>query len=146
SEGSVGGIGLALAVESAFDDEKNFHFTYEDEKSITEKISAVAKKIYGADGVTFLPAAKTQLAEIEQLGFGKLPICVAKTQYSLSDDAKKIGRPKNFNVTVREVKISAGAGFVVVLSGDIMTMPGLPKRPAAEQIDITPDGVISGLF
>ena len=146
AQGGAGGIELAKAVEDSFTDEKNFKFTYADDETIAEKISTVAKKIYGADGVTFLPAAKKQLAEIEQLGFGKLPICVAKTQYSLSDDAKKIGRPKNFNVTVREVKISAGAGFVVVLSGDIMTMPGLPKRPAAEQIDITPDGVISGLF
>ena len=146
AQGGAGGIELAKAVEDSFNDTKNFKFTYEDDLSIAEKISAVAKKIYGADGVTFLPAAKKQLAEIERLGFGKLPICVAKTQYSLSDDAKKLGRPKNFNVTVREVKISAGAGFVVVLSGDIMTMPGLPKRPAAEQIDITPEGVISGLF
>ena len=146
AQGGAGGIELAKAVEDSFNDAKNFKFTYEDDLSIAEKISAVAKKIYGADGVTFLPAAKKQLAEIERLGFGKLPICVAKTQYSLSDDAKKLGRPKNFNVTVREVKISAGAGFVVVLSGDIMTMPGLPKRPAAEQIDITPEGVISGLF
>ena len=146
AQGGAGGIELAKAVEDSFNDAKNFKFTYEDDLSIAEKISAVAKKIYGADGVTFLPAAKKQLAEIERLGFGKLPICVAKTQYSLSDDAKKLGRPKNFNVTVREVKISAGAGFVVVLSGDIMTMPGLPKRPAAEQIDITPEGIISGLF
>ena len=146
AQGGAGGIELAKAVEDSFNDAKNFKFTYEDDLSIADKISAVAKKIYGADGVTFLPAAKKQLAEIERLGFGKLPICVAKTQYSLSDDAKKLGRPKNFNVTVREVKISAGAGFVVVLSGDIMTMPGLPKRPAAEQIDITPEGVISGLF
>ena len=146
AQGGAGGIELAKAVEDSFNDTKNFKFTYEDDLSIAEKISAVAKKIYGADGVTFLPAAKKQLAEIERLGFGKLPICVAKTQYSLSDDAKKLGRPKNFNVTVREVKISAGAGFVVVLSGDIMTMPGLPKRPAAEQIDITPEGIISGLF
>ena len=107
---------------------------------------AVAKKIYGADGVDFTPTAKKQLAEIEQLGFGKCPICIAKTQYSLSDDEKKLGRPKNFNVTVRELKISAGAGFVVVLAGNIMTMPGLPKRPAAERIDITTDGIISGLF
>ena len=106
----------------------------------------MAQKIYGADGVTFTAAAKKQLAEIERLGLGKLPICIAKTQYSLSDDQTKLGRPKNFDVTVRELKISAGAGFVVVLSGNIMTMPGLPKRPAAEQIDITPEGVISGLF
>ncbi|MBR3050538.1 MAG: formate--tetrahydrofolate ligase [Selenomonadaceae bacterium] len=146
TEGGAGGIELAHAVEDSFNDAKDFKFTYEDDLSLAEKISAVAKKIYGADGVTFLPAAKKQLAEIEQLGFGKLPICVAKTQYSLSDDATKLGRPKNFVVTVREVKISAGAGFVVVLMGNIMTMPGLPKRPAAEQIDITPEGVISGLF
>ncbi len=146
AQGGAGGIELARKVEESFDDEKNFKFTYEDDLSLTEKISAVAKKIYGADGVTFLPAAKKQLAEIEKLGFGKLPVCIAKTQYSLSDDATKLGRPKNFVVTVREVKISAGAGFVVVLSGNIMTMPGLPKRPAAEQIDITPDGIISGLF
>ena len=146
AQGGAGGIELAKAVENSFNDEKNFKFTYEDDASIAEKISAVAKKIYGADGVTFLPAAKKQLAEIEKLGLGKLPICVAKTQYSLSDDATKLGRPKNFNVTVREIKISAGAGFIVVLSGNIMTMPGLPKRPAAEKIDITPDGVISGLF
>ena len=146
AQGGAGGIELAKAVENSFNDEKNFKFTYEDDASIAEKISAVAKKIYGADGVTFLPAAKKQLAEIEKLGLGKLPICVAKTQYSLSDDATKLGRPKNFNVTVREIKIAAGAGFIVVLSGNIMTMPGLPKRPAAEKIDITPDGVISGLF
>ena len=146
AQGGAGGIELARKVEESFDDEKNFKFTYEDDLSLAEKISAVAKKIYGADGVTFLPAAKKQLAEIEKLGFGKLPVCIAKTQYSLSDDATKLGRPKNFVVTVREVKISAGAGFAVVLSGNIMTMPGLPKRPAAEQIDITPEGIISGLF
>ncbi|MBR7024938.1 MAG: formate--tetrahydrofolate ligase [Selenomonadaceae bacterium] len=146
AEGGAGGIELAEAVEESFNDAKDFKFTYADDETIAEKISAVAKKIYGADGVTFAPAAKKQLAEIEKLGFDKLPICIAKTQYSLSDDATKLGRPKNFDVTVREVKISAGAGFVVVLAGNIMTMPGLPKRPAAEKIDITPDGVISGLF
>ncbi|MBR4903869.1 MAG: formate--tetrahydrofolate ligase [Selenomonadaceae bacterium] len=146
AEGGAGGIELAKAVEESFNDAKDFKFTYADDLTIGEKILAVAKKIYGADGVDFAPAAKKQLAEIEQRGFGKLPICIAKTQYSLSDDAAKLGRPKNFNVTVREVKISAGAGFIVVLAGNIMTMPGLPKRPAAERIDITPDGVISGLF
>ena len=146
AEGGNGGIDLAKAVEDSFNDDKDFKFTYEDDTSLKYKILAVAKKIYGADGVTFLPAAKKQLAEIEQLGFGKLPICIAKTQYSLSDDASKLARPKDFNVTVREVKISAGAGFVVVLMGNIMTMPGLPKHPAAELIDITPEGVISGLF
>ncbi len=146
AQGGAGGIELAKAVEESFGDTKNFKFTYEDDLSISEKISAVAKKIYGADGVIYAPAAKKQLAEIEQRGFGNLPICVAKTQYSLSDDATKLGRPKDFNVTVREIKISAGAGFVVVLMGNIMTMPGLPKRPAAEKIDITPEGIISGLF
>ena len=146
SEGGEGGIELAKAVESAFEEPKNFTLTYSDLLSIKEKISAVAKKIYGADGVNYLPAAEKQIAEIENLGFKNLPICVAKTQYSLSDDATKLGRPKNFSVTVREVKISAGAGFVVVLLGNILTMPGLPKRPAAEKIDITDDGVIFGLF
>lgn len=146
AEGGAGGIELAKAVEKSFNDAKKFKFTYADDDTIADKILAVAQKIYGAKGVTYTAAAKKQLAEIEKLGFGKFPICVAKTQYSLSDDATKLGRPKDFNVTVRELKISAGAGFVVVLSGNIMTMPGLPKRPAAEQIDITPDGVISGLF
>ena len=146
ADGGLGGIELAKAVEDSFNDAKNFTLTYSDDESIAEKISAVATKIYGADGVNYTSAAKKQLAEIERLGFGKLPICIAKTQYSLSDDAAKLGRPKNFDVTVRELKISAGAGFVVVLLGTILTMPGLPKRPAAEKIDITPDGVISGLF
>ena len=146
SEGGAGGIELAKAVESAFNEEKNFTLTYPDEFSVKEKISAVAQKIYGADGVNYTTAAEKQIAEIEKLGFGKLPICIAKTQYSLSDDATKLGRPKNFSVTVREVKISAGAGFIVVLLGNILTMPGLPKVPAAEKIDITDDGIISGLF
>ncbi len=146
AEGGAGGIELAQAVESAFSDATNFQFTYADDLSIAEKISAVATKIYGADGVSYTTAAKKQIAELEQLGFGNLPVCIAKTQYSLSDDATKIGRPKNFTVTVREVKVSAGAGFIVVLLGSIMTMPGLPKRPAAEKIDITSDGIISGLF
>ena len=146
SEGGAGGVELAKAVESVLNEPKNFKLTYSDEMSIKEKISAVAKKIYGADGVNYLPAAEKQISEIENLNFGKLPICIAKTQYSLSDDATKLGRPKNFSVTVREVKISAGAGFVVVLLGNILTMPGLPKKPAAEKIDITDDGIISGLF
>ena len=146
AEGGAGGIELAKAVESVFDTSTNFKFTYEDSQTIKEKISAVATKIYGADGVNYLPAADKQIAEIESLGFSNLPICIAKTQYSLSDDAAKLGRPKDFTVTVREVKISAGAGFVVVLLGNILTMPGLPKRPAAEKIDITLEGIISGLF
>ena len=146
AEGGVGGIELAKAVESAFNQPKNFKLTYADNISIKEKILAVAQKIYGADDVNYLPSADKQIFEIESLGFGNLPICVAKTQYSLSDDANKLGRPKNFSVTVREVKISAGAGFIVVLLGNILTMPGLPKKPAAEKIDITDDGIISGLF
>ena len=146
AEGGAGGIELAKAVESVFDTAANFKFTYDDSQNIKEKISAVATKIYGADGVQYLPAADKQIAELENLGFSNLPICIAKTQYSLSDDAAKLGRPKNFSVTVREVKISAGAGFIVVLLGNILTMPGLPKRPAAEKIDISPEGIISGLF
>ena len=146
ADGGAGGIELARAVEESFSDKTDLHFTYADDLSISDKILAVAKKIYGADGVNYTSAAKKQIIELEQRGFGKFPVCVAKTQYSLSDDAAKLGRPKNFDVTVREIKISAGAGFIVVLMGNIMTMPGLPKRPAAEKIDITPDGVISGLF
>jgi len=146
AEGGAGGVDLSRAVEDAFNDATNFTLTYADDVDIAKKISAVATKIYGANGVTYTSAARKQLAEIERLGFGRMPVCIAKTQYSLSDDATKIGRPKNFTVTVREVKISAGAGFIVVLMGNIMTMPGLPKHPAAEQIDITPDGIISGLF
>ena len=146
AEGGAGGIELAKAVESVFNRQNNFKLTYDDSQTIKEKISAVAQKIYGADGVNYLPAADKQIAELENLGFSNLPICIAKTQYSLSDDAAKLGRPKNFSVTVREVKISAGAGFIVVLLGNILTMPGLPKRPAAEKIDITAEGIISGLF
>jgi len=146
AKGGEGGIKLAEQVESVLNKNSDFKLTYDDDMSISEKINAVATKIYGADGVDFTSSAKKQLAEIEQLGFNKLPICIAKTQYSLSDDASKLGRPKNFRITVRELKISAGAGFVVVLLGNIMTMPGLPKRPAAENIDITNDGKITGLF
>ena len=146
SDGGAGGIELASAVEASFAEKSDFKFAYDDDLSIFDKISAVATKIYGASGVNYTSGAKKQILEFERLGFGKFPICVAKTQYSLSDDATKLGRPKNFEITVREVKISAGAGFIVVLAGNIMTMPGLPKRPAAEKIDITPEGVISGLF
>ena len=146
AKGGEGGIKLAEAVEAAFNQPSDFRFTYDDDMSIAEKINAVATKIYGAEGVDFTTAANKQLKEIEQLGFNRLPICIAKTQYSLSDDATKLGRPQNFRVTVRELKISAGAGFVVVLLGSILTMPGLPKKPAAENIDITNDGKITGLF
>ena len=146
AKGGEGGIKLSEEVEAAINKNSDFKFTYEDNMSIADKINAVATKIYGADGVDFTSAAQKQLAQIEQLGFNNMPICIAKTQYSLSDDANKLGRPKNFKVTVREIKISAGAGFIVVLLGNIMTMPGLPKRPAAENMDITNDGIITGLF
>ena len=146
AKGGEGGLKLAEQVEAAFNQPSDFKFTYDDNMSIADKINAVATKIYGADGVDFTNAAKKQLAEIETLRFNNLPICVAKTQYSISDDATKLGRPKDFRVTVRELKISAGAGFIVVLLGNIMTMPGLPKRPAAENMDITIDGKITGLF
>ncbi|MBR1858601.1 MAG: formate--tetrahydrofolate ligase [Selenomonadaceae bacterium] len=146
AKGGEGGLKLSEEVEAAFDKPKKFKLTYDDNMSIADKITAVATKIYGADGVDFTAAAQKQLLEIEQLGFSHMPICIAKTQYSLSDDAAKIGRPKDFRVTVRELKISAGAGFIVVLLGNIMTMPGLPKRPAAEKMDITIDGKITGLF
>ena len=114
--------------------------------SIKEKIEAVVQKIYGGDGVDFSPVAQKEIAKIEEMGFKHLPVCIAKTQYSFSDDPKKLGQPKNFRVSVRNVKVSAGAGFVVVLTGDIMTMPGLPKVPAAEFIDVDSDGRIAGLF
>ena len=145
-KGGEGGIELAKQVESAFSQPSEFKFTYTDDMSAADKINAIATKIYGADDVEYTTAAKKQLVEIEKLGFNNLPICIAKTQYSLSDDAAKLGRPKNFKVTVREIKISAGAGFIVALLGNIMTMPGLPKRPAAENMDITIDDKITGLF
>ena len=148
AKGGEGGIELAEKVIAACEAPKNFTFMYEDDMSIKEKIEAVATKIYGADGVKFDATATKAIAEIEALdpAYSKLPICVAKTQYSLSDDASKLGRPTGFTLTVREVKLSAGAGFVVVLTGAIMTMPGLPKKPAAYSIDVDDDGNITGLF
>lgn len=146
AEGGAGGIELAEAVEEACNQPSNFRFTYDDEMSIADKINAIATKIYGADGVEFTAAAQKQLDEIDRLGYSRLPVCIAKTQYSLTDDASKIGRPRGFKVTVRELKISAGAGFIVALLGSILTMPGLPKKPAAENMDITADGIITGLF
>ena len=147
AEGGKGGEELAKEVVRLCEEEKgNFTFSYEDNLSLEEKINAVVTKIYGGKGVTILPAAKKQLQTLTELGFGKCPVCIAKTQYSFSDDPKKLGAPEDFTVTVRQVKVSAGAGFVVVLTGDIMTMPGLPKRPAAEKIDVDDNGVISGLF
>lgn len=146
ADGGAGGIQLSEAVEEACAQPSNFKFTYDDEMSIADKINAIATKIYGADGVNYTSAARKQLDEIDRLGYSRLPVCIAKTQYSLTDDATKIGRPRGFKVTVRELKISAGAGFVVALLGSILTMPGLPKKPAAENMDITADGIITGLF
>ena len=147
AEGGKGGEPLAKEVIRLCEEEKgNFTFSYGDELSITEKIEAIVKKVYGGKGINLLPNAKKQIAQLEGLGFGKLPVCIAKTQYSFSDDPTKLGAPEDFTVTVKNVKVSAGAGFIVVLTGDIMTMPGLPKKPAAENIDVDENGKIIGLF
>lgn len=147
AEGGKGGEELAREVVRLCEEEKgDFSFSYSDEMSLKEKINAVVTRIYGGDGVSFMPAAEKQLAQLEALGFGSCPVCIAKTQYSFSDDPAKLGAPENFTVTVKNVKVSAGAGFVVVLTGDIMTMPGLPKVPAAEKIDVDENGKIVGLF
>ena len=147
ADGGKGGVELAREVVRLCEEEQgNFTFSYEDELSINEKIETVTKKIYGGAGVTVLPAAQKQIDQLEALGFGHYPICVAKTQYSFTDDATKLGAPENFTITVKNVKVSAGAGFIVVLTGDIMTMPGLPKIPAAEKIDVDENGKITGLF
>ena len=146
-KGGDGGIELAKEVVRLVEEGKNdFRFAYEDDMSIEEKINAVVTKVYGGDGVDFTPAARKQMARLEELGFGSFPVCMAKTQYSLSDDPKKLGRPSGFRVTVRNMKVSAGAGFIVVLTGDVMTMPGLPKVPAAVNVDVDENGKISGLF
>ncbi len=147
AKGGEGGIALAEKVlETLEGKESNFHTLYADELSLTEKIEAISKEIYGARGVIYEPAAKKKLAKIEEMGFGSLPVCMAKNQYSLSDDQKKLGRPENFDIHIREVYVSAGAGFVVALTGAVMTMPGLPKVPAANGIDVSEEGVITGLF
>lgn len=146
AKGGEGGVELAEKVLEAMKQPADFHYMYEVEQSIPEKIEAIAKAIYGADGVDFTAPAKKQLAEIEALGLDKMPICMAKTQYSLSDDATKLGRPEDFRITVKELRISAGAGFIVALTGNILTMPGLPKKPAAENMDIDVNGKITGLF
>ncbi|GLC29938.1 formate--tetrahydrofolate ligase [Clostridium omnivorum] len=146
-KGGEGGTLLAESVLRIVDGaDSDFRCLYDDKLSIKEKMNTIAKEIYGADGVSFTAAAVKQIAEFEKLGLDKLPICVAKTQYSLSDNPSLLGRPKNFTVTVREVRLSNGAGFIVALTGDIMTMPGLPKVPAAERMDILEDGTILGLF
>lgn len=146
AKGGKGGIELAKKVEAAIEKPTNFKFMYDVSQTIPEKINAVAKTIYGADGVIFTADAYKQMKEIEDLGYDKMPICMAKTQYSLSDDETKVGCPSGFNITVRELRIAAGAGFIVALTGNILTMPGLPKKPAAENMDIDENGVITGLF
>ena len=147
AQGGLGGEELAREVVRLCECEKgDFTFSYESELSIAQKIEAVTRKVYGGVGVNITPVAQKQIAQLEALGYGNCPICVAKTQYSFSDDPTKLGAPEGFTVTVKNVKISAGAGFIVVLTGDIMTMPGLPKVPAAERIDVDENGKISGLF
>ncbi|BAK43565.1 formate--tetrahydrofolate ligase [Eggerthella sp. YY7918] len=146
AKGGEGGLALADEVVRLCDEPNDFQFAYGDDLSLAEKIEAIATRVYHADGVDFEPKAAAELAKLEGLGFGGMPVCMAKTQYSFSDDAKKLGAPRDFRITVRNVKVSAGAGFVVALTGDIMTMPGLPKVPAAERIDVDETGKISGLF
>ena len=153
AKGGEGGLALADEVvrlcengDEAGRSAETFEFSYADELGLAEKIEAVAKRVYRADGVIITPAAAKEIAQLEALGFGNMPVCMAKTQYSFSDDATKLGAPRGFDITVRKVKVSAGAGFVVALTGDIMTMPGLGKSPAAFKIDVAEDGTISGLF
>ena len=147
ADGGNGGVELAKEVVRLCEEEQgNFTFSYELDGTIEDKIAAVVKKIYGGSGVSILPAAQKQIKTLTDLGFDKLPVFIAKTQYSFSDDPTKLGAPEDFTVTIKNVKVSAGAGFIVVLTGDIMTMPGLPKSPAAERIDVAEDGTISGLF
>ena len=147
AEGGKGGEELAREVVRLCEEEKgDFSFSYELDTAIEKKIEAVAKRVYGGEGVTILPEAQAQIDRLTALGFGSLPVCIAKTQYSFSDDPTLLGAPEGFKITVKKVKVSAGAGFIVVLTGDIMTMPGLPKVPAAEKIDVTDDGRIVGLF
>lgn len=147
ADGGAGGKTLAEKVLATIEKKPSqYHPLYELEQPLTGKIETVAREIYGADGVEYAPAARKALTNLEKLGFGNLPICVAKTQYSLSDDQHKLGRPENFTITVRDAYVSAGAGFVVVLTGEIIQMPGLPRVPAAENIDVNADGVIDGLF
>ena len=146
ANGGEGGVELAEEVVKLCEEENDFHFSYELDGTIEDKIRAIVRKVYRGKDISVLPAAKKQIDKLTELGFANLPVCMAKTQYSFSDDAKKLGAPEDFTVTIKNVKISAGAGFIVVLTGDIMTMPGLPKVPAAERIDVDENGVISGLF
>ena len=147
ADGGRGGEALAREVVRLCEEEHgNFRYCYPDDLGIADKVRAVVRKVYGGSDVQFLPAAEKQIVRLTELGYGNLPVCIAKTQYSFSDDPTKLGAPEGFTVTVKQVKVSAGAGFVVVLTGDIMTMPGLPRVPAAEKIDVTDDGRIVGLF
>ena len=146
ANGSKGGLSLAKEVIRLCDEPNNFEFSYELQDTIENKISTITKKIYGGKGAKFLPEALDDIKRITNLGFGNLPVCIAKTQYSFSDDLTKLGAPTDFEITIKEVKISAGAGFIVALTGSILTMPGLPKVPAAERIDVLPNGKIIGLF
>ena len=147
AEGGKGGEELAREVVRLCEEEKgDFSYSYELDASIEEKLTTVVRRIYGGEGISILPAAQKQIAELTALGFDRLPVCIAKTQYSFSDDPSKLGAPEGFTVTIKNVKVSAGANFLVALTGDIMTMPGLPKSPAAERIDVDENGVISGLF
>lgn len=145
-DGGKGGEALAKEVVRLCEEKADFRFCYEDSLSVTEKIDAVVRRVYGGSGVVISPAAQKQIDRLTALGFAELPVCIAKTQYSFSDDPKKLGAPEDFTVSVRGVRLSAGAGFIVALTGDVLTMPGLPRVPAAEGIDVTDDGIISGLF
>ena len=147
AKGGEGGVELAKEVVRLIDEsEGTFEYCYDLDMPIKAKIEAIATRIYGADGVDFTPVAAKEMERLTALGFDKVPICMAKTQYSLTDDQTKLGRPTGFRITVRQVNISAGAGFIVALTGEIMKMPGLPKVPAAEKIDVNENGVIAGLF
>ena len=146
AKGGEGGIALAEEVVRLCEQPNGFRFAYDTEDTIEQKLNDIARKVYHADGVELTAGARKQMKELEALGFDKLPICMAKTQYSFSDDAAKLGAPRGFTITVRNLKVSAGAGFLVALTGDIMTMPGLPKVPAAEKIDVDENGKITGLF
>jgi formate--tetrahydrofolate ligase len=146
AKGGEGGIKLAEEAVRLCEQPNNFEFSYDVNLPIPQKIEAIAKKIYHASGVAILPAAQKQIAQLEKLGLDKMPVCMAKTQYSFSDDPALLGAPEGWTLTVRNIKIAAGAGFIVALTGEIMTMPGLPPSPAAEKIDVDSTGKISGLF
>ena len=145
-KGGAGGTALAEEVVRLCEQQSGFTFCYDDDMTIRQKMNAIVTRVYRGDEVVLTPEAKRQVKKLTEMGCGAMPVCMAKTQYSFSDDAKKLGAPEGFKVTVRQVKVSAGAGFIVALTGDIMTMPGLPKEPAAEHIDVDENGVISGLF